>query len=125
MLRWRLRRRHNAAYVTHIRGISSSLNERLQQQAPDEERGPFDLQFVTCVPGIENVLANQSPKVVLASTAGLETSYAQLLLKKWCAKIENLVLFVTTPPPGTLAANILTNPTQTRFGFTVRSREDV
>ena len=86
--------------MTHIRGISSSLNERLQQQAPDEERGPFDLQFVTCVPGIENVLANQSPKVVLASTAGLETSYAQLLLKKWCAKIENLVLFVTTPPPG-------------------------
>lgn len=119
-----MRRRHNAAYVTHIRGISSSLNERLQQQAPDEERGPFDLQFVTCVPGIENVLANQSPKVVLASTAGLETSYAQLLLKKWCAKIENLVLFVTTPPPGTLAASILTNPTQTRFGFTVRSCGD-
>lgn len=105
--------------MTHIRGISSSLNERLQQQAPDEERGPFDLQFVTCVPGIENVLANQSPKVVLASTGGLETSYAQLLLKNWCSKIENLVLFVTSPPPGTLAAEVLANPAQTNFRFTV------
>ena len=62
---------------------------------------------MTCVPGIENVLANQSPKVVLASTSGLETSYAQLLLKAWCDKSENLVLFVTTPPPNTLAASIL------------------
>ena len=106
--------RHNAAYITHIRGISSSLNERLQQQGPDEEKGPFDLQFVTCVPGIENVLANQSPKVVLA-----ETSYAQLLLKAWCDKSENLVLFVTTPPPNTLAASIFNNPKQTEHVFVV------
>lgn len=111
--------RHNAAYITHIRGISSSLNERLQQQGPDEEKGPFDLQFVTCVPGIENVLANQSPKVVLASTSGLETSYAQLLLKAWCDKSENLVLFVTTPPPNTLAASIFNNPKQTEHVFVV------
>ena len=68
---------------------------------------------------IESVLDNQKPKVVLASLAGLETSSSQVLFKRWCEKEENLLLFVTSPPPGTLADSILNSHSQKQFSFTV------
>lgn len=91
------------------------MNEKLQQS----ERETFDLEYVTCVPNIESVIDNAKPKVVLASLAGLETSLAQRLLMRWCEKEENLLLFVSPPPPGTLAHAIYTSPDQTQFTFTV------
>lgn len=107
--------RRNAQFITHVRGIVSNLNEKLQQA----EQEAFDLQYVSCVPNIESVLDNQKPKVVLISMAGLETSFSQDLFKRWCEKEENLLLFVTTPPPGTLADAILNSPDQKQFTFTV------
>lgn len=107
--------RRNSQFITHIRGIVSNLNEKLQQK----ERETFDLEYVTCVPNIESVVDNPKPKVVLTSMAGLETSFAQLLFKRWCEKEENLLLFVTPPPPGTLAHAIYSNPDQTQFTYTV------
>lgn len=115
ILLYNLINRRNSQYITHIRGIVSNLNEKLQQS--DQEA--FDLQFVTCVPNIESVLDNQKPKVVLASLAGLETSLSQVLFKRWCEKEENLLLFVTSPPPGTLADSILHSHSQKQFSFTV------
>ena len=94
--------RRNSQYITHIRGIVSNLNEKLQQS----ENEAFDLH-------------NQKPKVVLASLAGLETSLSQVLFKRWCEKEENLLLFVTSPPPGTLADSILNSHSQKQCAGTV------
>lgn len=108
--------------MTHVRGIASNLNDRLQQISAKAEREAFDLQYVTCVSMIENVLDSQTCKVVIASLPGLETSYAQILLKKWGSREDNLLLFVCSPPPDTLGYEILHNPENNDFAYTVRQR---
>lgn len=108
--------------MTHVRGIASNLNERLQAQSEQAEREAFDFRFVTCVPTVQNVLDNPRPKVVVASLLGLETSFAQRLLQAWGAKEENLLLFVSPPPPGTLAHAIWSQRDATEFSYTVGAR---
>ena len=105
--------------MTYIQGIASNLNERLLQQSAKAERKAFDLQFVTCVSIVENVLESQASKVVIATLPGLETSFAQTLLKKWSTHSENLLLFACSPPPDTLGYRILNSPEQNTFVFTV------
>ena len=111
--------------MTYIQGIASNLNERLLQQSAKAERKAFDLQFVTCVSIVENVLESQACKVVIATLPGLETSFAQTLLKKWAARSENLLLFTCSPPPDTLGYRILHHPEENTFEFTVGKEEGV
>ena len=111
--------------VNYIQGIASNLNERILQQSAEAERKAFDLQFVTCVSIVENVLESQASKVVIATLPGLETSFAQTLLKKWCARSENLLLFVCSPPPDTLGYRILNSPEESTFECIVREKRGI
>ena len=111
--------KRNSQLLAHVRGITSNMNDRLQAAAAKAEREAFDLRHVTCVPVVENVLDSRGCKVVVASLRGLETSFSQILLTKWCAKSENLLLFVETPSPGTLADALLHRQNEKRFEFIV------
>ena len=111
--------KRNSQLLAHVRGITSNMNDRLQAVAAKAEREAFDLRHVTCVPVVENVLDSRGCKVVVASLPGLETSFSQILLTKWCAKSENLLLFVETPAPGTLADALLHRQNEKRFKFIV------
>ena len=115
--------KRNSQLIAHVRGITSNLNSRLLQASAKAEREAFDLRYVTCVSVVENVLDSRGGKVVVASLPGLETSYSQILLNKWCSRPENLLLFVNTPAPGTLADRILHHPLEKHFKFVVGMNE--
>lgn len=114
--------RRNKEFITHIRGIVSNLKDTLQSKRDrieNDQHEFFHLDYITCLSSIESIIDNPKPKVVLASLPGLETSVSQVFLKRWCEKKQNLLLFVTPPPPGTLAHSIFSNPNQKKYYFIV------
>ena len=115
--------KRNSQLIAHVRGITSNLNPKLLQTSAKAEREAFDLRYVTCVSVVENVFDSRCSKVVVASLPGLETSFSQILLNKWCAKPENLLLFVTEPAPGTLGDQILRHPAEHHFKYIVGVNE--
>lgn len=108
--------KRNTHLLKYVRSISSLLNNRNQDVR--NEREAFDLRHIICAHAVE-IIPESGCKVVVASMEDLETSFSQLILNKWCSKQENLLLFVSSPAPDTLAWRILHQPQEHYFPFVV------
>ena len=51
-------------------------------------------------------------QVVLASLPDLGTGFARDLFASWCSDQKNMVIFTSQTSPGTLARDLLENPTE-------------
>mmetsp|Transcript_5527 Transcript_5527/g.21224 ORF Transcript_5527/g.21224 Transcript_5527/m.21224 type:complete len:954 (+) Transcript_5527:50-2911(+) len=72
---------------------------------------PFVFNHVQCCQSLEDIASLPSPRIVLASMPSMEYGFSRELFARWADKPHNLVLFTERSRRGTLAAELMANPT--------------
>lgn len=72
---------------------------------------PFVFTHVQCCQSLEEIASLPSPRIVLASMLSMQYGFSRELFSRWADKPKNLVLFTERSRKGTLAYELMTNPT--------------
>ena len=112
--------KRNDSFLKYVRSNSNLLYSNPRNVR--DEREAFDLHSITYVSAVEQI-PESGCKVVVATMTDLENSYSQIYLNKWCSKQENMLLFIASPSPDTLAWRILNNPQESSFTYVVSKNE--
>lgn len=90
------------AYMSH-------MNKALIERAADEN--PWDFQFTRNLASSDS-FEDTGPSVVLASPGMLQNGVSRNLFERWCEDPKNCVIIAGYSVEGTLARDILSNPSE-------------
>ncbi|OQR96138.1 cleavage and polyadenylation specificity factor subunit [Achlya hypogyna] len=83
-------------------------SERISKNFDIGKPNPFQFTHVNVIHSLEELDKLPSPKVILATSPTMAQGFAKDLFVLMAPHPQNRVIFVTTPPPGSLAAEVQT-----------------
>lgn len=83
------------------------MGEKLQKSYESTRVNPFQLRHVVVCHTLVELAQVPSPKVVIASSADLESGFSRDLFLQWCQDPHSSVVLTQKTGPGTLARNLI------------------
>jgi cleavage and polyadenylation specificity factor subunit 2 len=88
------------------------MNNKIVQSFEVGRYNPFDFKHIKLCCSLSELNRIQTPsknKLVLASTADLQSGFSRNLFAEWCENPKNTIIFTSRTSPDTLAAQLIEN----------------
>ncbi|XP_030762628.1 probable cleavage and polyadenylation specificity factor subunit 2 isoform X2 [Sitophilus oryzae] len=101
----------NVAYnvVEFAKSQIEWMSDKLMRSFEGARNNPFQFKHLYLCHTLSELNKVASPKVVLASSADLESGFSRELFLQWCSNSNNSVIITTRTCPGTLARDLIDN----------------
>jgi len=86
------------------------MSDRMMRSFEVARTNPFAFKHITQCHSLKDLEQVPSPKVVLASTADLNSGFSRELFIEWASNPNNSVVFTFKTAPGSLARTLIDNP---------------
>jgi len=98
------------------------MSDKLVRQFEESRMNPFHLRYVKLCHDLNELEKIRGPKVVLASQPDLECGFARDLFIQWVENNKNSIVLTTRTSPGTLARELIDNPSLTTIDVEIRRK---
>nr|XP_023012398.1 probable cleavage and polyadenylation specificity factor subunit 2 isoform X1 [Leptinotarsa decemlineata]XP_023012405.1 probable cleavage and polyadenylation specificity factor subunit 2 isoform X2 [Leptinotarsa decemlineata] len=98
------------------------MSDKLMRSFEGARNNPFQFKHLQLCHTQGELSKVSSPKVVLASSADMESGYSRELFLQWCSNPANSVILTTRTSPGTLARDLVDNGGERTVDLTVEKR---
>lgn len=90
------------------KGMLEWMGQSMMKAFEGDRANPFELRNIKLCHSMADIHALPEPRVVLASFEDLEVGFARSVFISIASQTKSLVLFLTSPSPGTLGSTLLT-----------------
>ncbi|KAG5882199.1 hypothetical protein JTB14_021850 [Gonioctena quinquepunctata] len=98
------------------------MSDKLMRSFEGARNNPFQFKHLQLCHTLGELNKVSSPKVVLASSADMESGYSRELFLQWCSNSSNSIILTTRTSPGTLARDLVDNGGGRTIDLTVERR---
>ncbi|KAI4467288.1 cleavage and polyadenylation specificity factor subunit 2 [Holotrichia oblita] len=85
------------------------MSDKLMKSFEGARNNPFQFKHLQLCHSLQELGKVPSPKVVLASSADMESGFSRELFLQWCSNSNNSIIITTRTSPGTLARDLVDN----------------
>jgi cleavage and polyadenylation specificity factor subunit 2 len=85
-------------------------SDELSKKFADDRQNPYEFRHIQCISSLEDLEGVHGPKVVLASSATLDSGFSREIFLEWCSDHRNQVLFTQRAGPTSLSSELLKEP---------------
>ncbi|XP_063705620.1 probable cleavage and polyadenylation specificity factor subunit 2 [Culicoides brevitarsis] len=85
------------------------MSDKLMKSFEGARNNPFQFRHVQMCHSMKDLANVPSPKVVLASSADMESGYSRELFVQWASGANNSIIITSRTSPGTLARDLIDN----------------
>jgi cleavage and polyadenylation specificity factor subunit 2 len=112
----------NVSYNTieFAKSMLEWMSDTVMKTFDAKRENPFEFRYIRMLHSLEELHRIPEAKVVLASTASLETGWSRDLFGMWCSFEKNTLIFTERAIPGSLARSLIENPKPRPIVLTVR-----
>ncbi|XP_022909761.1 probable cleavage and polyadenylation specificity factor subunit 2 [Onthophagus taurus] len=85
------------------------MSDKLMKSFEGARNNPFQFKHLQLCHSLQELAKVSNPKVVLASSADMESGFSRELFLQWCSNANNSIIITTRTSPGTLARDLVDN----------------
>lgn len=85
------------------------MSDKLMRSFEGARNNPFQFKHLQLCHSMAELSKVPSPKVVLASSADMESGFSRELFLQWCSNPVNSIILTTRTSPGTLTRDLIEN----------------
>lgn len=115
---------NNVAYnvVEFAKSQIEWMSEKLMRSFEGARNNPFQFRHLQLCHSLQELAKVSNPKVVLASSADMESGFSRELFLQWCSNPNNSIIITTRTSPGTLARDLVENGGNRTIDLEVKRR---
>ncbi|CAH0550597.1 unnamed protein product [Brassicogethes aeneus] len=98
------------------------MSDKLMRNFEGARNNPFQFKHLQLCHSLHELAKVSSPKVVLASSADMESGYSRELFLQWCSNPNNSLIITSRTSPGTLARELVDNGGNREIEMNVEKR---
>ncbi|KAJ3647638.1 hypothetical protein Zmor_019503 [Zophobas morio] len=98
------------------------MSDKLMRSFEGARNNPFQFKHLQLCHSLLELQKVPSPKVVLASSADMESGFSRELFLQWCSNPSNSIIITSRTSPGTLARDLIDNGGNRQIDLIVKRR---
>ncbi|XP_064621428.1 cleavage and polyadenylation specificity factor subunit 2-like [Lineus longissimus] len=98
------------------------MSDKIMRAFEDRRNNPFQFKHVQLCHSLGELARVPEPKVVLASVPHMQCGFSRDLFIQWCGNPKNSIILTCRTSPGTLARQLIDNPTEKHITVEVKRR---
>lgn len=98
------------------------MSDKLMKSFEGARNNPFQFKHLHMCHSMQELAKVSNPKVVLASSADMESGFSRELFLQWCSNANNSIIITTRTLPGTLARDLVDNDKNKTIDLVIKRR---